>query len=84
MYYIQYYSVGMTKPTSHHRGFGLDSDAADANSERKYLCELGKSLCVGSFANFGTFRVFGANFVRQKNKMAQFVVLVDGFTLGAP
>ena len=51
----------MTKPTSHHRGLGLDSDVANANPEQKYLK-------YWSFANFGTFRVFGANLVRKKIK----------------
>jgi hypothetical protein len=55
------YSVGMTKPTSDHRGLGLDSDAGNANPEQKYLK-------YWSFANFGTFWVFGANLVRQKIK----------------
>jgi hypothetical protein len=51
----------MTKPTSHHRGLGLDSDAANVNPEQKYLK-------YWSFANFGSFRVFGANLVRKKIK----------------
>jgi len=51
----------MTKPTSHHKGLGLNSDAANANPEQKYLK-------YWSFANFGTFRVFGANLVRKKIK----------------
>jgi len=67
----------MTKPTSHHRGLELDPDAANPNPEQKYLK-------YWSFANFGTFTVFRANLVRQKNKKAQFVILVHGFTLGAP
>jgi hypothetical protein len=37
----------MTKPTSHHRGLGLDSDAANANPEEKYLK-------YWSFVNLGT------------------------------
>ena len=67
----------MTKPTSHHKGLGLNSDAANANPEQKYLK-------YWSFANFGTFRVFGANLVRKKNKKAQFVVLMHESTIEAP
>jgi hypothetical protein len=44
------YSAGMTKPSSHHRGLGLDPYAANANPEQRYLK-------YWSFANFGTFRV---------------------------
>jgi hypothetical protein len=51
----------MTKPTSHHKGLGPDSDAANPNPEQK-------SLKYWSFANFGTFKVFGGNLVRKKIK----------------
>jgi hypothetical protein len=51
------YSVGMTKPTSHHKDLRLDSDAANPNPEEKYPK-------YWSFVNFNTFKVFGANLVR--------------------